>query len=292
MMDHTADPIRHIRHLIESFVRESTENRLAEIDGEPIFEAPLVGVAAGDDPIFEEYKSIVGPFHLTPAEVLAHARAAAGVEAGKTEAGVSVVCWVLPVTRRTRLSNRREREVPSRRWAHTRHYGEKFNEALRRHVVRALKAEGYLAVAPVVSSLFKVYDDGVAGAPASNWSERHMMYAAGLGTFGLSDGLITPRGMAMRCGSVVTNLPLPPTPRPYENHTANCLHLSAGLCGKCIKRCPVGAISEQGHDKVRCREYSYGSLKPWLERYQVASTGCGLCQTGVPCESMIPRRRA
>ena len=30
----------------------------------------------------------------------------------------------------------------------------------------------------------------------STWSERHAMYAAGLGTFGLSKGLITKKGMA------------------------------------------------------------------------------------------------
>ena len=45
---------------------------------------------------------------------------------------------------------------------------------------------------------------------ASTWSERHAAYASGLGTFGLSDGLITPRGQAMRCGSVVARIAVPP----------------------------------------------------------------------------------
>ena len=47
----------------------------------------------------------------------------------------------------------------------------------------------------------------------SNWSERHIAYAAGLGTFSLSDGFITERGIAHRCGSAVVGLELPASPR-------------------------------------------------------------------------------
>ena len=123
------------------------------------------------------------------------------------------------------------------------------------------------------------------------------MYAAGLGTFGLSDGFITPRGIAMRCGSVVTNLPLAVTPRDYTSHTANCLYLSEGTCGVCAERCPAGAITrEGGHDKLKCQEFTYGTLRPLFAEYGVegergAGIGCGLCQTGVPCEAGIPAKR-
>jgi epoxyqueuosine reductase len=41
---------------------------------------------------------------------------------------------------------------------------------------------------------------------ASSWSERHAAYAAGLGTFGLCDGLITARGKAVRFGSIISKL--------------------------------------------------------------------------------------
>jgi len=37
---------------------------------------------------------------------------------------------------------------------------------------------------------------------ASSWSERHAPHAAGLGTFGLCDGLITAKGKAMRVSPV------------------------------------------------------------------------------------------
>jgi epoxyqueuosine reductase QueG len=110
-------------------------------------------------------------------------------------------------------------------------------------------------VAPTHTSLFRTIREGAPRPPVSTWSERHALYAAGLGTFSLNDGFITPRGIAMRCGSVVTDLPLLPTPRPYASHTANCLFLSQGTCSACISRCPVGAISPQGHDKALCAAY-------------------------------------
>ncbi len=58
-----------------------------------------------------------------------------------------------------------------------------------------------------------------------------------------------------------------------------------------MKRCPAGAITEAGHDKDKCRDHllevgaHYGRKGFHIERY-----GCGLCQTGVPCESRIPVR--
>jgi hypothetical protein len=32
-------------------------------------------------------------------------------------------------------------------------------------------------------------------------------------------------------------------------------------------------------------------MSPYKEIYKVAVIGCGLCQTGVPCEEGIPARR-
>lgn len=52
----------------------------------------------------------------------------------------------------------------------------------------------------------------------SRWSERHVAYISGLGTFGLSDALITPLGKAMRCGSVVARVKIQPTARSYEKY--------------------------------------------------------------------------
>ncbi len=37
---------------------------------EPVFDAPLVGFVRGDDPIFDQYKEIIGPHHFTPFEIM------------------------------------------------------------------------------------------------------------------------------------------------------------------------------------------------------------------------------
>ncbi|AJY70517.1 FeS-binding protein [Geobacter sulfurreducens] len=259
---------------IGRFVAESPDNRFPDGSG-PYFDQPLVGFAAAGDPLFTEYKRIIGEFHLTPAELLAGA--------------ATVISWVLPVTESTRVSNRLESDWPSRSWALTRTHGETLNGALRRNLVAYLEGLGHRAVAPQYSPAWREFSDTPVGI-ASTWSERHAAYAAGLGTFSLSDGLITARGIAHRVGSVVTTLALPATPRTARTYRHNCLWYREGTCGVCIGRCPVGAITFAGHDKARCRELVYGSAPALLaERYGVPHTGCGLCQTRVPCEAGVPR---
>jgi ferredoxin len=283
-----ANPAQFLEKEIKSFIVENPANRLKDIDDSPIFDEPLVGFADGDDPLFQDYKRIIGDFHLTPREALEkHLRETVGGEQPDI-AGTSVIVWTLPIARETRLASRKMTQGPSLHWNHTRWHGQDLNNALDRHIVSLLEAQGYRAVAPDKTPFFKVSD--LPNGRCSNWSHRHAAYAAGLGTFGLSDGFITPKGIAMRCGSVVTDLKLPPTPRTYTSHTANCPFLVDGSCGDCIKRCPSGAISARGHDKIKCRENVQVTQKSWLEKpgYIGRYAGCGLCQTKVPCEAGIP----
>lgn len=266
---------------IENFVADGPGNR-REAHAGPYFESPLVGFVAADDPLFLEYKRIIGPFHLTPREWLEDAFGEGSFEAG------TVISWVLPIARGVRESNRPQRHLPSRPWAHTRHYGEAFNDALRRHVVDFLHQAGYRAVAPVLQPRWGATVDPRVGL-ASSWSERHAAYAAGLGTFSLNDALITPRGIAHRLGSIITELVLSPSGRPYADYRENCLFFRGEECGACVKRCPAGALSKMGHDKNRCREYTYGEVMEAVgAEFGVKVAGCGLCQTKVPCEQQIP----
>lgn len=270
-----------VRRLIEAFVADSPKNRFAGTDT-PFFHVPLVGFAAASDQLFTLYKTVIGPFHNTPQELLT---AMYGEEAH----AATVICWALPVGRSTRESNRHETRFPSREWAVTRDRGEAFNSALRRYVVDWLLGRGYRAVAPQLAPMWQQVEDSETGL-ASTWSERHAAYAAGVGTFSLNDGLITERGIAHRLGSVVTDLSLAPTPRRDVGHLDNCLWYREGTCGQCIGRCPVGAITSAGHDKEKCRDYVYGIVPEAVAGlFGVTQTGCGLCQTKVPCEAAIPR---
>ena len=269
-----------IREEIRRFVLESPENRFPDGDNR-YFDEPLIGFAAAGDPLFAEYRQSIGAFHQTPGEVLAAA-------CGEGVTAATVICWVLPISRPTRESNRREEHWPSREWALTRTNGETFNVALRRHLVACLERAGHRAVAPQLAPTWQQLAETPVGL-ASNWSERHAAYAAGLGTFSLNDALITPKGIAHRVGSIVTDVALTPSGRPYPNHRHNCLWYRSGSCGLCIKRCPVEALSFTGHDKYRCRDYVYDAVPAAVaEKYGVTATGCGLCQTRVPCEQCIP----
>lgn len=284
------NPEAVVRSWIVEFVRDSPSNRLPMEGGGAMFEDPLVAYANGDDPLFDDYKAIIGPFHLTPREAMRHV---AGQDPPSEEGAlghISVISWVLPIAKHIRLSNRDRADGPSPQWAYTRYLGEICNDRLRSHMVETLQARGYLAMAPASSELFKVHREGVARPPVSNWSERHIAYAAGLGTFSINDGFITARGIAMRCGSVVTNLPLQADIRSYANHTANCLYLAQGTCGLCIERCPAGAIGPDGHDKAKCDRFVQQCTERFRASFDSQATvaGCGLCQTGVPCEDGIP----
>lgn len=269
-----------IREEIQRLIMEDPGN--LRPDGGRWFDGPIVNFAAADDPLFASYKEIIGPFHLTPGEALQRAYPAQKPKAA------TVICWILPIARSTRESNRQMDRWPSREWAETRTHGEAFNMLLRRQVVSLIEAAGGKAVAPQLLAEWRQMDDTPAGI-ASPWSERHAAYAAGLGTFSLNDALITERGIAHRCGSVVTDLKLEPEPRTAPDRTHNCLYHRDGSCGLCIRRCPVGAISTAGHDKNKCRDYVYLTVPDAVGKdYNVSATGCGLCQTRVPCEERIP----
>jgi epoxyqueuosine reductase QueG len=117
-----------------------------------------------------------------------------------------------------------------------------------------------------------------------------MAYAAGLGTFGMHDFMITEKGAAVRFGSFVVNLKLEPNRKRSEDIHAYCLHYQGQPCLKCAKRCPVTAITlEHAHDKETCYQKVASSLKYCNKHYHIFIYGCGLCATGVPCESEIPK---
>ena len=155
----------------------------------------------------------------------------------------------------------------------------------------ALRADlargGYQALVPILNRRFVVVrrpDEKVFPGRSftSVWSERHIAYACGLGTFGLSKGLITKKGIAGRFGSVVTALKLVPTGREYNDVYEYCV-----MCGACARRCPAKAITiENGKSHPICVEFVDGIKKKFVPRY-----GCGKCQVGIPCEGRSPRER-
>lgn len=114
----------------------------------------------------------------------------------------------------------------------------------------------------------------------SNWSERHIAFVCGLGTFGLSKGLITNKGISGRFGSIITELYITPDKRQYDDIYEYCT-----MCGACGRNCPASAISvEKGKDHKACFAFLEKTREKHAPRY-----GCGKCQVKVPCEGSLPR---
>lgn len=245
-----------------------------DLAGMRIFDSPIAGFAAADDPYFELLlrPGVVGPHFRLPGDWLAAAR--------------TVVSFFFPFAGQVRQSNVADLEWPSPEWMHGRIEGQAFLVAMANGLATALGADGHETVVPVVHPDFwsrdaAADDPGGGDRPefTSNWSERHVAHVAGLGTFGLSAGLITAKGMAGRFISLVTGLELPPDERPYRAWDEYCVY-----CGACIPRCVFKAISfEKRKDHAVCGAIASRNKRKFHPWY-----GCGKCQVRVPCETRIP----
>lgn len=242
-----------------------------------LYDAPLIGFGAADDALYEEYKKpgIIGPWHMSPAEWLPGAE--------------SVISIFLPFSEEVRSSNRKETEHASIPWVYARIEGQQYVGKFITAFAARLGEVGYRCCIPQgdprwqavhAGSGIEGYDEVMTPATfGSRWSERHTAFVCGLGTFGLSKGIITERGMAGRFCSLVTDLAVEPDKRPYTDVYEYCIH-----CNACVKRCPVNAIDPvTGKDHPTCYALMGQSKIMFAPRY-----GCGLCQTNVPCEACNP----
>jgi epoxyqueuosine reductase QueG len=241
-----------------------------------MYESISVGIASSGDYCFNMFKEngIIGPHFILPEEWLPGAR--------------SVISVFFSLSPRVVSSNAAERKWPSNEWLHARIEGQKFISGAMDAFRDELRRRGFGAVAPSSDPRFdsaiepnKMKFSGLSYT--SVWSERHVAFACGLGTFGLSKGLITKRGVAGRFGSVVTSLDLPVTPRDYAGTYEYC-----SMCGACARNCPASAITlEGGKNHPICSEFLNQTFRKYSPR-----CGCGKCQTAVSCQSRRPPGRS
>ena len=248
------------------FVEEYQKNT-----GFIIWRKPLVGFAAADHPYIEKLKEVIGPDHVLPGEVL-------------PDASVVVACFV-PFTRKLAETNRVDDVYASEEWARAYETTNAMLGELNQALIRFLEDEGYRgAVSPEAFT----FDQKLL---KSNWSHRHFAYAAGLGTFGMNNMLITKAGCCGRYTTVVTNLDVEPDDICREEL---CLYKKDGSCGVCMKHCPSGALTPEGYDRQKC----YGILKKNAMKYtefgssyvdeegkanSAGSEVCGKCVVYAPC---------
>jgi Uncharacterized Fe-S protein len=275
-----------ICELIKSFVNNSPENNLGGKFDEKAWDEPLVGFSRGDDPYYLWQKDDIGEFLWAPYEIFTKTFPDIIVE----PSDLTVICWILPQTETTKVEMRKNNNYPAERATLARVNGDVFNRKIGQHLVNLLNSYGYYSVAPVQSEYWENKKSEKYGF-ASSWSEKHVAFISGLGTFSITDTLITELGTAVRIGSIVSKISVETTQRKYIKYNEYCLHFSKGGCMKCAERCPVGAINENGHDKIKCREYQSIVTSTYIkDNYSIKSNYCGLCQFNIPCESCIPKR--
>jgi len=200
------------------------------------WEDVLVGFGNGAASVWDSLKDHVAPFHWTPVEAFT-----LGATSPPKPADLTVISWALCQSEAARSANRTQTFYPSEAWARSRVFGQACNDRLHQVLIKALGAGGHEAVAPTLLPEW-VQQLSPRHGLASSWSERHVAYACGLGTFGLTGGLITARGQAGRLGSGIVHARIAPTPHAYEGPFDYCLFLSRGLCARCVARCPVGSV--------------------------------------------------
>lgn len=240
-----------------------------------IFEEPLIGFAAAGDEIFETFRreEVIGANYYGPYEWLPEAK--------------SVVSLFLPFSEAVRSSNRVDKTDPSKEWLYARIEGQDFIGKYMTAIKQHLEERGIASCVPALDERFGVkFEMTETGLEPdfhvdSRWSERHTAYACGLGTFSLSRGLITEKGMAGRFASIIVSAEFEPTERKYTGIDDYCIK-----CGVCARNCPANAITlENGKNNIKCNEHCEAMKRKYVPRY-----GCGKCQVGVPCETKIPRR--
>lgn len=275
--------LEQITQALSQALRESACNYVSEQMalcpqdvGQRLYDDPIVKIGSADDELWEELKApeAIGHLFRTPKEWMAQAKC--------------VVSYFAPFSDYVVEGNCADAVDVGNGWLYARVEGQQMLTEINHFLERWFESQGVKALSPYASDQFRyVFEAGSCDqiedkslSFTSNWSERHVAYVCGMGTFGLSKGLITERGVAVRFGSVIIDASLPITPRSYSDIYEYCT-----MCGACM-RCPGGAITlEGGKSHIACSSYVNKMREMYAPRF-----GCGKCQVKVPCQRGIPKK--
>lgn len=229
-----------------------------------IYRNPIVGFADAKNPLFNDLKKITHENHLLPSDVL---------EDGKT-----VVSFFIPFNQELVNYNLKyEETIP--KWAEAKKDTEKLINDIIENIKTKLEEKDILCSSNPGSGAF----DKVKFI--HNWSQRHVAYICGLGTFGINNMLITSNGCAGRYGSLIINKEV-----EYDDviNEEYCLYKKNKTCGACVKNCPVGALSYEGTDKEKCsNRLDYMTDKYFNSESIYSSCGKCICE---PCAFKNPSK--
>lgn len=246
-----------------------------ELVGMQIYEKSVYAVGDAYDPLFGtlQKEEVIHPDYKLPHDWNPKAK--------------RIVSYFLPYTQQIKQANASDLGNPSDEWLHGRVEGQKMLNLLGEYIKDTLEKDGYSTVLPSTDPRFKLIEPY-----KSNWSERHTGFICGIGTFGLSKGIITEKGMAGRMGSVITSAEFPVSERRYTEIYEYCTK-----CGACERNCPAYAIDNSygmhnAKDHEKCDPFLESTKKRFVRNgSEKTRYGCGKCQVKVPCENRIPNKK-
>jgi epoxyqueuosine reductase QueG len=253
-----------LRILIEKYVAA-----YSEMTGERnMWRRPLIATAKADHR-FDLLPRIAAEDHNLPQDLLSSAK--------------SVVVFFVPFVKELAVENNRG-DIPCRNWGLTYESTNRLINSLCGHILNYLVDRGYKAELTPATHTF----DPVK--LVSRWSHKHLAYLNGMGRFGVNAQLITPSGCAGRLGSLVTDAELGDSPLVEKKEL--CLHKNGHQCLACVKRCPVGAVSESGIERKICWQRLRYNRDHTAELSGLEKTThvCGKCQVLVPCSLKAPKK--
>jgi epoxyqueuosine reductase QueG len=237
---------------VGNWIANRISDWVKEADTLTPYRSPLVAFARADDPRFDELQTVV-PGHLHPRDLLPGAH--------------SVCAFFIPFSKHVVAANAGG-DLASEVWA------------------RAYVETNALLADICARLVIELVERGIRAAwepPTHNfdpvrltsaWSHKSVGVIVGLGPLGHHHMLITEAGCAGRLGSVVlgTGIRL-----PLRKDVDGSFCAFGRGCRACIRRCPVGALTEAGLDRARCyaRCLENNARHPqWL------ADVCGKCATG------------
>lgn len=252
-----------LNRIIVDFVSSYQEQHQTQTN----WRRPIIGFASAENSLFDQYKKIIQSSHATPKELLPGAK--------------RVVAYFIPFDKQLHRENAKSPFYASHSWAAAYVETNQLISDLNQHIKTELVSIGYrAALVPPTHNFDKE-------TLMSNWSHRHMAYAAGIGRFGVHNLLITEKGCSGRVGSLVTNLDLTPSPAQQKE---NCLTKAGQKCLKCVKQCTYQALFADRFDRYAC--YRQLLLND-LHHVDLPLTDvCGKCAAMVPCSVTNPVKKA
>lgn len=231
-----------------------------------IWREPIIACAPADDR-FQFLKEITVSDHALPQDLLPGAK--------------TVVVWFIPFSRHIQLDNTRG-ERPALSWGRAYLATNKMIESAGSGMSEIIEAHGgKAALTPATHNFDKK-------RLVSRWSHKHLGHLIGLGRYGTNCQFITPSGCSGRMGSLVTDLDL--GTHPLVTVDELCLKKAGKKCGKCIKSCPIDALSEDGLDRSACYARLKENYRLLMEPDGLPDTThvCAKCQVGMPCSIKSP----